>query len=82
MPDPIVDAINDQTRVMLALQGNFSSKAEIIRRFDQLSIPQSRIAAILAMDPKDVSSSLTKSRKKMAKDQLADAGDSAEVSGG
>jgi hypothetical protein len=64
MSDPVVVAINDLTRVMIALHGDFKSKAETIRRLDGLAIPASRIAAILAMDPKDVSSSLAKSRKK------------------
>ena len=65
MSDPVVDAINDLTRVILALQGNFTSKAEVIRRLDELSVPPNRIAAILAMDAKDVRSSLAKARKKM-----------------
>lgn len=71
MSDPVVDAITDLTRVMLALHGDFKSKAETIRRLDSLSIPASRIAAILAMDPKDVSSSLAKSRKRQKDDSTA-----------
>ena len=59
----IVDAINDLTRVTLALHGDFSSKSEAIRRLAELAIPPARIAAILAMQANDVRSVLAKARK-------------------
>jgi len=70
MSDPVVNAIYDLARVVIALQGDFKSKAEVIRRLDELSIPTGRIAAILSMDPKDVASSLAKARKKQAKKDI------------
>ena len=59
----IVDAINDLTRVTLAIHGNFTSKAEAIRRLSDLAIPVSRIAAIMAIPSKDVHSVLARQRK-------------------
>ena len=60
---PLIDAINDLTRVTLALHGDFSSRAETIRRLNELSIPASRIAAILAVPEKQVYSVLSKAKK-------------------
>jgi len=64
----IVDAINDLTRVTIALHGDFSSKSDAIRRLAELSIPPVRIAAILAMQPNDVRSVLAKARKSDRRD--------------
>jgi len=64
----VVDAINDLTRVTLALHGDFASKSEAIRRLAELSIPPARIAAILAMQPNDVRSVLAKARKIQRRD--------------
>ena len=68
----IVDAVNDLTRVTLAVHGNFASKAEAIRRLDELAIPVGRIAAIMAIPSKDVSSVLARQRKQK-KESSADA---------
>lgn len=70
--DSIVDAINDLTRVTIALGGGFGSKSEAIRRMSELSIPPSRIAAILAMPSKDVSSVLSQEKKRKAKKEKPD----------
>jgi hypothetical protein len=59
----VVEAINDLTRVMIALHGGFSSKSEAIRRLHELSIPSGRIASILAIKQSDVASAIAKSRK-------------------
>lgn len=59
----VVQAINDLTRVTIALHGDFSSKSEAIRRLAELAVPANRIAAILAMQTSDVSSALAKARK-------------------
>ena len=67
-PNDIVDAIQDLTRVTLALSDSFGSKAETIRRLNELSIPPSRIAAILQMNLKDVTSTLLKAKKRKTKD--------------
>jgi len=60
----VVDAVQDLTRVVLATQGKFDSRADMVRRLTELSIPPTRIAAILAMPQKHVHSVLTKARKK------------------
>lgn len=60
----IIDAIQDLTRVTLALQGNFASRSDAIRRLDQLSIPSGRIAAILSMPVGDVASAIAKAKKR------------------
>lgn len=65
-PDPVVEAIQDLTRVMIALQGNFASKSDAVRKLHQLSIPTARIAALLAVPASDVRSLLSKERKKNA----------------
>ena len=63
----IVDAINDLTRVTIALSGKMTTKSEAIRKLNELSIPPGRIAAILAMKSPDVASVLAKEKKKQAK---------------
>jgi hypothetical protein len=60
----VVAAINDLTRVTIALHGGFGSKAEAVRRLHELSIPSGRIAAILAMPQGDVTSAIAKAKKK------------------
>ncbi len=63
----VVDAIHDLTRVTIALKGAFGSRSETIRKLNELSIPPGRIAAILAMDSKDVASTLSKAKKRKGK---------------
>jgi hypothetical protein len=60
----VVAAIQDLTRVTIALHGSFGSKAEAIRRLHELSIPSGRIAAILAIPQGDVTSAIAKAKKK------------------
>ena len=60
----IVDAINDQTRVFITVQGGFGSRAEAIRKLNDLKIPPARIAAIFTIPPKEVFSILAKAKKK------------------
>lgn len=64
MRDDIVEAVQDLTRVIIALNGNFASKSDAVRRLHALSIPPSRIAAILAMPLKDVTSTISKAKRK------------------
>ncbi len=64
MTDDIVQAINDLTRVTIALNGGFGTKSEAVRRLAELSIPSGRIAAILAMAQTDVASIISKAKKK------------------
>lgn len=70
----VVDAVQDLTRVVIATQGKFGSKADVVRRLADLSIPPTRIAAILAMSDKHVHSVLTKARKKVKNTEPADEG--------
>ena len=65
----IVEAIHDLTRVTIALSGQANSKSNAIRKLTELSIPPARIAAILATPLKDVTSFLTKERKRSSKEQ-------------
>ena len=66
--DAVVTAIHDLARITIALNGGFNSRAEVIRRLSELAIPPSRIAAILAMETKDVTSTISRARKKLTKD--------------
>jgi hypothetical protein len=61
-----VAAINDLTRVLIALSGKFESKSDAIRQLNELGIPPTRIAAILAMEVKDVTSVISKAKKTKA----------------
>lgn len=61
--DELTEAVRDLTRIMLALNGEFTSKSEIIRKLNDLSIPPNRIAALLGMQTKDVTSALLKAKK-------------------
>lgn len=66
MSQDIVDAINDLTRVTIALNGKFTTKSEAIRALHALAIPSGRIASILAMKQPDVSSAIAKLKRKGA----------------
>ena len=59
----VVDALLDLSRITLAVSGKFSSKSDAVRKLSELSIPPSRVAAILAMPLRDVTSALAKARK-------------------
>ena len=61
--EEIVNAINDLTRVTIAIHGKFESKSEAVRTLSELLIPTSRIGAILAMNPKDVASIVARTKK-------------------
>jgi hypothetical protein len=69
----VVEAVHDLTRVVIATQGGFESRADIVRRLAELSIAPVRIASILAMPQKDVHSVLAKARKKSkSKDPISE----------
>lgn len=63
MNEDVVEAINDLTRVTIALHGGFTTKSKAIRRLHELSIPSGRIAALLGMKQGDVASSIAKLKK-------------------
>lgn len=62
----IIESIQDLTRVTLALQGDFASRSDAIRRLHELSIPSGRIASILAMSVGDVTSAIAKAKNRAA----------------
>lgn len=62
--DEILAAIQDLTRVILATQGGFATKADAVRRLTELSIPPARIANLLSISSNAVYSTLTKAKKK------------------
>ena len=59
----LAEAINDLTRVTLALNSNGASKAELIRRLASAAVKPARIASLLSIPTKDVTSALNKHRK-------------------
>ncbi len=77
MSKEIVDAINDLTRVVIAVNGKFETKAEAVRRLVEFSIPPVRIAAILAMELKAVHTVISRMKQKAKTDNgAAGAGES------
>jgi hypothetical protein len=79
MGSEVVDAINDLTRVMIALNGKFATKADAVRALVELAIPPTRIAAILAMEPKAVHTVISRMKQAKKADSHASVG---EVSDG
>ena len=73
MSEEILVAIQDLTRVTIALNGGFASKSEGIRRLHELSIPSGRIAALLGIKQTDVGSAIAKIRKPRSKGRGIDA---------
>ncbi len=63
MSKEVVEAINDLTRVIIAVNGKFESKSDAIRVLHALKIPSARIAAILALPQGDVTSVIAKAKK-------------------
>ncbi len=63
MNEEVIEAINDLTRVTIALNGGFASKSDAIRRLHELSIPSGRIAALLGMKQSDVGSLISKLKR-------------------
>jgi hypothetical protein len=61
----VLTAIQDLTRVSLALSEKYPSKSERVRRLGELEIPPSRIAVLLGMSSSDVTSVQSKAKKKM-----------------
>jgi hypothetical protein len=59
----LVEAINDLARVVIACNDKIGSKADAIRRLHSASITPSRIAVLLDMETKDVTSKISKIKK-------------------
>lgn len=65
--EELLDAIKDLTRVILLVNGGFENKSDAIRKLSSFSIPPNRIATLLGMKSKDVSSALNKAKKVVMK---------------
>ncbi len=59
----IIEAIDDLIRVTLAFRPEFISTADSIRRLHIAGVKQSRIASLLGIDLKRVTSTVTKFRQ-------------------
>lgn len=62
----LLDAIQDQSRIVLALQGNFAGPSDAARRLVDLGIPPVRVAALLNKPLNHITSAMAKARKKTA----------------
>ena len=60
----LADAVCDLTRVILALQGNFPSRADAVRKLLTLSIPPVRVAKLLGVDVTAVTAIVAKDKKR------------------
>lgn len=60
----LVDAIQDLTRVTIAFNGKFESKAETVRALIKLGIAPSRVAALLGIPAKSVHAELAKAKRR------------------
>lgn len=58
----LIAAIEDLSRITIALGGKFESKADAVRQLSDLGIPPVRIAGLLAVPPKSVHAELVKAR--------------------
>ncbi|HZH33010.1 MAG TPA: hypothetical protein VEY11_19740 [Pyrinomonadaceae bacterium] len=63
----LVETVRDLTRVLLALSEKYESKSETIRDLNSYAIPPSRIASLLGMPLKDVTSILSRAKKSSGK---------------
>jgi DNA-directed RNA polymerase specialized sigma24 family protein len=62
----VIDAVQDQTRVMIALSGKFESRAEAVRILSEMGIAPTRLAALLGVPPKQIHSALAKAKARSA----------------
>jgi hypothetical protein len=61
--DKVLQAIHDLTRVIIACDDQITSKSEAVRRLHLAAIPQARIASLLSMPTKDVTSIVSRIKK-------------------
>lgn len=64
----VLDAVQDQSRIMIAFRKEFSNTTDASRRLADLGIPPSRIASLLGKPVSHVTSALAKARKKAGAD--------------
>lgn len=63
----VVEAVRDLTRVLVALHGNFDSRAAAIRALSDMGLRPSSIATIFDVKTKDVTSVISKANKRAKK---------------
>jgi hypothetical protein len=78
----LLDAIQDQSRIMIAFREDFSNKTDAARRLSDLGIPASRVASLLGKPLSHVTSALSKARKKAGADVGEGVADVSPTSGG
>ena len=78
----VLDAVQDQSRIMIAFREEFSNKTEAARRLADLGIPPSRVASLLGKPLSHVTSALAKARKKAAVDVTSGVADVTSSAGG
>ena len=59
----LIEAIKDLTRVLIITSAQDGSKSEMIRKLTDFSVSPTRIAKLLGMKPKDVTSVISKVKK-------------------
>lgn len=65
--EDLVEAVNDLARVVIACNDKITSRSDVIRRLHLAAIAPGRIASLLSMPVKDVTSAIHKfNRKKTA----------------
>jgi hypothetical protein len=60
----LLTAIQDLSRITIALSGKFDSKADAIRRLSDLGMSPVRVATLLAVPPTTVHAELVRTRKR------------------
>lgn len=79
----LLDAIQDQSRIMIALREEFANKTEAAKRLTDLGMPASRVASLLGKPLSHITSALAKARRKSnATTNEARTGANAEEPGG
>lgn len=78
----LLDAIQDQSRIMIAFRKEFSNTTDASRRLADLGIPPSRIASLLGKPVSHVTSALSKARKKAGADVAESVADISPAHGG
>ena len=60
----VADAIEDLSRIVIAVSGRFESKADAIRQLSDLGIVPVRVASLLAIPAKSVHAELSKAKQR------------------
>jgi hypothetical protein len=62
----LLDAIQDQSRILIALHEDFQNTSAAAKRLVELGMPPSRVASLLGKPLSHITSALNKARKKSA----------------